>query len=1771
MWIFRIAALTIVTGLCVLAQNPDQNDKCTEGSCYPSTGDLLIGRAHRLIASSTCGLDGPETFCIVSHLQDEKKCFECDSRKMYNEFTSPISHTIENVVTTFAPNRLKTWWQSQNGVENVTIQLNFEAEFHFTHLIMTFKTYRPAAMVIERSSDFGQSWQVYRYYAFNCTKSYPHIPQGPIKKVDDVICDSRYSGIEPSTEGEVIFKALDPTFVIPDPYSPHIQNFLKITNLRIRMEKIHTHGHNLFDDREKLKETYYSLYDMIVRGNCFCYGHASKCAPLYTDVGVEGMVHSKCVCNHHTSGLNCEQCEDFYHDLPWRPAEGRNTNACKKCECNGHSRSCHFDMAMYQSSGNMSGGVCEDCQHNTQGQWCESCKPFYYKHPERDIRDPNICQPCDCDPRGSLNGGLCDSATDVLRDMIAGQCRCKANVEGERCDHCKKGQHGLSDDPLGCRPCSCNALGTLPAGRPCDIQTGRCYCKRLVTGQICDQCLPQHWGLSTDMDGCRPCECDIGGALNNNCSSETGQCVCKEHMFGRRCDRVQSGYYFAELDHYTYEAEQASFRPAVKVVQRPLPLDHKPTWTGTGFVNVPEGETLRFNVHSFPRSMEYNLMIRYEPQLPDEWEQVVVTVERPRTGYPSAHCTSTYNDEQTVSLQPGSRYLVLPNPVCLEKGQNYTVKISFPLYSSYSHHSSPHTLIDSIVLMPEVQDLDLFSGGQHQFPDWEMFQKYRCMERSQSVIKTPLSDICRDYIFSVSTLMHNGALECSCDLHGSLSSVCDSSGGRCQCRPNVSGRNCDACAPSTYLFGPSGCRPCDCDRLGSQNAFCHHATGQCLCVPGAYGRQCANCKPSHWGFPQCQPCFCNGHSDQCHPRTGECLDCRGHTTGHHCERCVSGYHGNPSLDSREQCRPCMCPDGPGSGRQFAESCYQSPHSLQTVCVCSPGYKGYRCEECAPGYYGNPQVPGGQCHPCQCNGNINLQDPESCDAHTGVCLKCLFNTGGITCQFCMHGYYGDASTQNCRRCMCHPVGSVKHSCTDGVCDCDRISGQCPCLPGVEGQQCDRCAPNTWNINSGKGCQPCHCHPEYSYSSSCDLVSGQCSCEAGFGGRTCEECRELFWGDPEDKCHACSCDPRGTATQQCNKISGECVCVEGVAGRRCDSCGRGYLGTFPDCEPCHQCFHDWDVNVGELTNHTQRLVDTVEGLKESGVMTHYKDTISSLEDVTTQLRQILDDDKAYQTLTHTEMVMRQTNEMASVLRKSMERSKADLEQISNDYQKASENLNSLSEEVQNFQKTAVDKQQQVLNIKNSDLRGAMDSIKKYYGESAEAESHTSQAVTDSDSTVKQSARTRGAAEAKLDTTENEFNLKHQMHGQSLDKITSELNSKDLSELSHQVCGGASGLDGCGACGGLGCVSEDGVTQCGGEGCETIVTRSQDALNKAKNFDQEILRALREVDNLHKMVSPARGRADEAKLSAQDVLVRANQSKVRVDQTNEELRELIQQIRDFLTNATDPMRIEKIADKVLNLSLPVLPEVLKNVTTEIRHHVARLTTVDDILTQTAEHANTAEGLLQRAQAASERTTALKHVTDEIKETLDDTERAQSAASEKLKEVESDMDLSRQQIDSVQSKTEATEFQLSSGTGRFLDLESEVNELRQQTLDLSSSTELTHRQSEYITAENEHTKRDFDSQVQPKYQLVSGLIDQNAAGVFDARQRAEQLRQEAKDLLIDATNKLQRLRELERSFTVNQRTLVEKVQELDGLENEARDVLQEMSQKVAIYSTCA
>lgn len=86
------------------------------------------------------------------------------------------------------------------------------------------------------------------------------------------------------------------------------------------------------------------------------------------------------------------------------------------------------------------------------------------------------------------------------------------------------------------------------------------------------------------------------------------------------------------------------------------------------------------------------------------------------------------------------------------------------------------------------------------------------------------------------------------------------------------------------------------------------------------------------------------------------------------------------------------------------------------CECPSGYTGLSCENCAPGYYRDPDGPyGGYCIPCNCNGHA-----DTCDCNTGICQDCQHSTMGEHCDMCIEGYYGNAtggSPYDCMICAC----------------------------------------------------------------------------------------------------------------------------------------------------------------------------------------------------------------------------------------------------------------------------------------------------------------------------------------------------------------------------------------------------------------------------------------------------------------------------------------------------------------------------------------------------------------------------------------------------------------------------------------------------------------------------------------------------------------------------------------------------------------------------------
>ncbi|XP_054168822.1 laminin subunit beta-1-like isoform X2 [Oppia nitens] len=1740
--------------------------RCDElQACYPATGNLLIGREEKLKSSSTCGLSKMERYCIVSHLKEKKKCFYCDSRPQ-NKNNPRLYHGIENIVQRIGRKRKQTWWQAENGHEHVAIEFDLEAEFHFTHLIITFKTFRPSAMLIERSHDFGRSWNVYQYFAYDCGDSFPGIPVGPRQKISDVVCDSHYSGVEPSTEGEVIFRVLPPNIRIDDPYSPEVQNLLKMTNLRINFTHLHNLGDNLLDSRDEIKEKYYySIYDMVVRGSCSCYGHASRCIADPGQETIPDMVYGRCECTHQTKGLNCEQCDDFYHDVPWKPAIGRQTNACKICNCNSHANRCHFDPAVFEATGKVSGGVCDDCQHNTMGRNCEQCKPYFYRDPGRRIEDPQICQPCDCDPRGSLDDALCDEHQDVLSGLEAGKCHCKRNVEGRRCDRCLPGFWNFAEsNPDGCEPCTCNQLGTV-GNLGCNVHTGECVCKRNVVGRDCNQCAAEFYGLSSDEEGCKACDCDVGGAYDNSCDITTGQCRCRPHVSGRRCDQPEQGFFAPYLDYITHEAELAKGSADAQITPREPHADRTPTWTGSGFQRVFPGTHLEFDVTDIPDSLEYDMVIRYEPQMPGVWEGVTITIDNPYPYDPRGPCNQSLagSSQKTIAMPSTDRF-VLTNNLCLERGKQYKIDLKFNEYTGNVDRERASILIDSIVFMPQIEDIPFFKGNQLNEYKLQEFDRFRCGSSYYSMGRpTDPPEICRKMLYSVSYYVFDGAYACNCDPTGSVSAVCNNLGGQCTCRPHITGRQCDRCQQGFYGFGPDGCKPCDCHSIGSLDNFCDGPSGQCKCRTGTYGRQCDECQPGYWNYPNCQRCDCSGHADTCDSKTGVCQNCRDFTTGSQCERCERGYYGNPLLlanDVAIPCRPCACPGLAGSGMSHAETCELDNRSQNVLCFCKSGYTGERCDRCDSNYFGDPNVPGGQCQQCQCNNNIDIAQIGNCDGRTGDCLRCLYNTGGPHCETCKPGYWGDATRQQCVECVCNPLGT-----DSGRGYCDPSTGQCPCLPNVLGKSCDRCAVNHWKIASGQGCDACDCDPQGAYTLKCNEFDGQCHCRPGHGGRRCNECQPNYWGDPRVQCYQCECNPSGSATLQCQRNNGTCVCIGGISGDRCDRCARGFTGNAPHCEACGECFDNWDYTITTLKDNTLRLLDSARRIKQTGTTGAYTNEFTSIENSLNDVELILGGQNI------TDADIKTIEEMIEQLRKNL----TDTQNILNGFDGQMDSVNKritaanlalsdLRRKSQDLQFQADTLRENATKLQEANVEGAFNITKDAQRRSRASE----QRIRETMPTLYESERKRRQTERLLDQVAQRYNGSIDDNEASLNAISQKIGQLEnkIPNINEMVCDGRATVTSCDSlCGGAGC------GKCGGLSCTNgATTKADNALELATKADSSLKDKEKNARNELNGIVEAKHKSDEALREARAAYDRAIAAKNTSEATTLEVQQLLDAIEAFLgEEASRPSEIRTMAEECLALDISLRPQQIQDLAKQINDTIAGLTDITKILMETAGDLNNANRLKDRADRAKIRADGILGQAEEVQNALKEAADAQRKAEAAIGKANGDINSANGDLVQIESETQSAAANSEKAGSGISDLQKRLDDLKRRF----ALNEMEMRKADNeanIAAKNAEEAGLAAQELEQRFNKASDKLDEKARASGAVKERAETLRERAKKLAEDVKSRLGILQEMEDSFHENEKRLTDYQQIIDNLNNEMMGHLNHIEMRSREYRTC-
>jgi hypothetical protein len=301
-------------------------------------------------------------------------------------------------------------------------------------------------------------------------------------------------------------------------------------------------------------------------------------------------------------------------------------------------------------------------------------------------------------------------------------------------------------------------------------------------------------------------------------------------------------------------------------------------------------------------------------------------------------------------------------------------------------------------------------------------------------------------------------------------------------------------------------------------------------------------------------------------------------------------NGTSRRDAHADIARC-CLGGPDSMQQFGDSCVHDPYTQQVVCRCRAGYTGPRCSQCAISYFGAPTEPQGQCQACACNENINVDDPDSCDRHTGICLKCLYNTAGANCETCRAGFFGNAlGPDKCASCDCGIGGLPDQT-------CNSRTGACLCKEHVEdtktGRRCSQCTDGYWGLGRGF-CSDCQCDSDGSESATCDKFTGQCRCKANRGGLRCDQCPPGTYGDPT-ACQPCQCSNDGAMSSECHSQTGQCYCKPGVTGQLCDRCARAKYGVVPYCATCGACFTNWDAIVNGVTRQVQTSIDRLNSVE------------------------------------------------------------------------------------------------------------------------------------------------------------------------------------------------------------------------------------------------------------------------------------------------------------------------------------------------------------------------------------------------------------------------------------------------------------------------------------------------------------------------------------------------------------------------------------------------
>ncbi|KAG8447132.1 hypothetical protein GDO86_014548 [Hymenochirus boettgeri] len=710
------------------------------------------------------------------------------------------------------------------------------------------------------------------------------------------------------------------------------------------------------------------------------------------------------------------------------------------------------------------GGQC-NCRPNVIGRDCSRCVTGYWGFPN--------CRPCDCGSR------LCDEVT--------GQCICPPRTVKPDCTVCQPQTFGCH--PLvGCEECDCSPVGLQNKTEPgCNEQTGQCTCKPNIVGRRCERCVPGFYGYPN----CRMCNCNRAGVEPSICNPITGQCHCKENVEGLTCDQCRLGTFFLDSENPKGCTSCFCFGATDRCHTASKYRAEFSDMTGWLLVGGDRQEV------ETSVQLHEGLVVANLDDVPDVYQEFYWHAPRSYLGDRVSsyggflryelHSKALRGDQPFIPVERRPDIILKGNQMSIAyletkyplPGEIYQGRIQL-VESNFLHTQTynPVSREDLMMVLANLEQL-IIRALNSQLSSSVSLRRVilDISQESSTAVRAPNVELCMcpanyrgdscqecapGYYRDTKGLFLGKCVPCNCGGH---SDQCLPGTGACvKCQHNTEGDQCERCkegfVSNGTVDGSLQCVSCPCPLSVSSNNFAvgciqRGFTYQCLCKPGYAGANCERCAPGFYGNPMvigssCKPCVCNGNTDSnmlfsdCDPLFGTCSSCMFNTAGPHCDVCAAGFYGDAM--AARNCTKCDCsPCG-------TESC----DSRTGRCLCKPGVMGRHCDRCKEGYYGYSACSG--CQRCSCASGSTS---SACDPVSGQCL-CLPGVTGPRCQQCAPGYWGFS-----------PSGCAKCHCKGG--SCDPRTGECQCSDGLTGKQCDTCSrPHEIPVSHGPEilkCEPC----------------------------------------------------------------------------------------------------------------------------------------------------------------------------------------------------------------------------------------------------------------------------------------------------------------------------------------------------------------------------------------------------------------------------------------------------------------------------------------------------------------------------------------------------------------------------------------------------------------------------------------------------------------------------------------------------------------------------